>query len=40
MFGLWLIIGVVFMFRLPRGVKPGPNAENELLAKVKALRGK
>ena len=40
MFGLWLIIGVVFMFRLPRGVKAGPNAENELLAKVKALRGK
>lgn len=40
MFGLWLIIGIVFMFRLPRGVKAGPNAENELLAKVRALRGK
>ena len=40
MFGVWLIIGIVFMFRLPRGVKAGPNAENELLAKVRALRGK
>lgn len=40
MFGLWLAVGVVFMFRLPTGVKAGPNAENELLAKVKSLRKK
>ncbi|MCI4012428.1 APC family permease [Brevibacterium sp. ZH18] len=36
MFALWLAVGVFFMFRLPRGVKAGPNAEDELLAKVKA----
>ncbi|MGO3310783.1 MAG: APC family permease [Brevibacterium aurantiacum] len=40
MFGLWLAVGIVFMFRLPTGVKAGPNAENELLAKVKSLRKK
>lgn len=34
MFGLWLIAGVVMMFRLPGGVKPGPNAENDLLTKL------
>ena len=40
MFGLWLAVGVFFMFRLPTGIKAGPNAENELLAKVKSLRKK
>ncbi|WP_350270295.1 APC family permease [Brevibacterium sp. CBA3109] len=40
MFGLWLAVGVFFMFRLPTGVKAGPNAEVELLAKVKSLRRK
>ncbi|SMX86339.1 APC family permease [Brevibacterium antiquum] len=40
MFGLWLAVGVFFMFRLPTGVKAGPNAEIELLAKVKSLRRK
>lgn len=39
-FAVWLLVGVIFMFRLPTGIKAGPNAENELLAKVKALRGK
>ncbi|GAA1946961.1 APC family permease [Brevibacterium antiquum] len=40
MFGLWLAVGIFFMFRLPTGVKAGPNAEEELLAKVKSLRKK
>ncbi len=34
MFGLWLVAGVVMMFRLPGGVSPGPNAENDLLTKL------
>ena len=34
MFGLWLIAGVVMMFRLPGGVTPGPNAEHDLLTKL------
>ncbi|MBM6590682.1 APC family permease [Brevibacterium sp. RIT 803] len=38
MFGLWLAVGIFFMFRLPTGIKAGPNAEDELLAKVKSLR--
>ncbi|MDN5586976.1 MAG: APC family permease [Brevibacterium sp.] len=40
MFGAWLAVGIYFMFRLPTGVKAGPNAENDLLAKVKSLRRK
>lgn len=36
MFAAWLIVGVIFMLRLPGGVKAGPDAEAELLAKVKA----
>lgn len=40
MFAAWLIVGIYFMFRLPTGIKAGPNAETELLAKVKSLRGK
>ncbi|SDS20963.1 Amino acid transporter [Brevibacterium sandarakinum] len=40
MFGLWLAVGIFFMFRLPTGIKAGPNAETELLAKVKSLRKK
>ncbi|MDN6604014.1 APC family permease [Brevibacterium sp.] len=40
MFGLWLAVGVFFMFRLPPGIKAGPKAEGELFAKVKSLRKK
>ena len=40
MFALWLALGVFYIFRLPRGIKAGPNAENELLAKVKSLRNR
>ncbi|RBP62235.1 amino acid/polyamine/organocation transporter (APC superfamily) [Brevibacterium sanguinis] len=38
MFFAWMLVGVIFMFLLPNGVKAGPNAENELLAKVQARR--
>src|SRR5699024_12865607 len=40
MFGAWLLVGIFFMSRLPTGIKAGPRAESELLAKVRALRGK
>lgn len=32
MFALWMAIGVYFITRLPRGIKAGPNAEQELIA--------
>ena len=32
MFALWMVIGVYFMTRLPRGIKAGANAEEELIA--------
>ncbi len=38
MFFAWMLVGIIFMFLLPRGVKAGPQAEAELLAKVKARR--
>ena len=38
LFGIWLVAGLVLMFRLPGGIKPGPNAEDELLAKIKARK--
>ncbi|WP_309131057.1 APC family permease [Brevibacterium sp.] len=38
MFFAWMLVGVVFMFLLPKGVKAGPNAEVELLAKVRDRR--
>lgn len=34
MFGLWMLAGVILMFRLPGGIKPGPDAEHELLTQV------
>lgn len=34
MFGIWMVIGVVLMLRLPGGIKAGPNAEDELLEKL------
>lgn len=36
MFGLWWALGLVFVFRLPGGVKAGPNAERDLQAKIAA----
>lgn len=35
-FGLWWLVGAVFFVSIPSGVKPGPNAEEELLQKVYA----
>ncbi len=34
MFGLWMLAGVLLMFRLPGGIKPGPDAEHELLTQI------
>lgn len=34
MFGAWMLAGVIMMLRLPGGVPAGPNAEDELLAKL------
>lgn len=38
MFGVWWALGLVFVFRLPRGVKPGPNAEEDLLELIAARK--
>ncbi|WP_026935944.1 APC family permease [Gulosibacter molinativorax] len=35
-FGVWWLVGAVFFAGIPGGVKPGPNAEEELLEKVYA----
>lgn len=35
-FGLWWLVGAVFFAGIPSGVKPGPDAEEELLEKVYA----
>lgn len=35
-FGVWWLVGAVFFAGIPSGVKPGPNAEEELLEKVYA----
>ncbi|MBT1035914.1 amino acid permease [Canibacter sp. lx-45] len=34
-FGLWWIAGIIFMLRIPRGIKAGPNAEHEIEAIMK-----
>ncbi|WGH87395.1 APC family permease [Auritidibacter ignavus] len=31
-FGIWWVIGLVFFVRVPGGIKPGPNAEAELVS--------
>lgn len=30
LFGAWWILGAYFLFKIPRGITPGPNAEEEL----------
>src|SRR5699024_9420160 len=35
-FGAWLLVGIFFMWRVPTGIKAGPRAGSELLAKVRA----
>lgn len=34
MFGLWWLLGIIFLVRIPGGVKPGINAEEDLLNKL------
>ncbi|GAA4284253.1 APC family permease [Brevibacterium daeguense] len=34
MFGIWMLAGLVLMLRLPGGIKPGPLAEQQLVAKI------
>ncbi|GAA4829471.1 APC family permease [Garicola koreensis] len=31
MFGLWWLLGLIFLVRIPGGIKPGPDAENDLV---------
>ena len=32
LFGLWWVLGLFFLLRIPRGIKPGEDAEHRLLA--------
>ncbi|MHA7273933.1 APC family permease [Arthrobacter sp. Bz4] len=34
LFGFWWVLGLFFLFRIPTGVKPGADAEEDLLAKL------
>lgn len=36
MFAMWMGLGIYYMLRLPRGIKAGPDAEDELIAAVEA----
>ncbi len=38
-FGLWWLLGLVYLVRVPGGVRPGPNAEKDLIG-VLAQRGR
>ncbi|WP_277455284.1 APC family permease [Janibacter sp. DB-40] len=38
-FGLWWLLGLAFLLRIPGGVRPGPDAEDDLLGKL-AERGR
>ena len=40
MFGLWWSLGLIFVLRLPGGVRPGPEAERDLLAAIAARRAR
>lgn len=37
MFGLWWLLGLIFLVRIPRGVKPGVNAEEDLVNKLASM---
>ncbi|WP_203135269.1 APC family permease [Microbacterium sp. JZ31] len=39
-FGLWMIVGVLFALRLPGGIKAGPDTEAILLSEIAARRGR
>ena len=36
LFGAWWVIGLVFFFRVPAGIKAGPDAEHQVLATLRA----
>ncbi|WP_312182719.1 amino acid permease [Arthrobacter sp.] len=36
LFGAWWVIGMIFFFRVPTGIKAGPDAEAHVLAKIRA----
>jgi amino acid transporter len=38
LFGLWWVLGAIFLFRIPAGIKGGPEAEDELHARLAARR--
>lgn len=40
LFFLWWILGIGLVLRIPAGVRPGPQAEEELLAAVEARRSR
>ncbi|KUG52234.1 amino acid permease [Kocuria rosea subsp. polaris] len=37
-FGLWWLLGLVFLLRIPTGIRPGPDAEHRLVAEVERRR--
>lgn len=39
-FGLWWLLGLVFLLRIPTGIRPGPDAEHRLVAEVERRRGR
>ncbi|MEX5271012.1 APC family permease [Kocuria sabuli] len=38
-FGLWWLLGLVFLLRIPTGIRPGADAEHRLVAEVERRRG-
>lgn len=38
LFGLWWVLGLFFLFRIPTGIAPGADAEEELLARSARAR--
>ena len=34
LFGLWWVLGMFFLFKIPTGIKPGADAEEDLLARL------
>lgn len=39
LFGLWWVLGALFLMRVPRGITPGADAEHDLLAVIASRRG-
>jgi hypothetical protein len=38
LFGLWWVLGAVFLLRIPRNIPPGKDAEERLLARLENRR--